>query len=281
MVGWGAHLLPDFYVVSGVWSPIEAQLHANNQELLAVQRDIMAWREELRGQSVMIHSDSTTVCSYMRHQGGTKSRLLRRGEIDLLQNASALCISLQSRHIPGRLTVIADGLSRERLHTEWTLHPNVFAQILAEFPERSLDVLATRYNNQLPPLRVPVAGRQRGGSRWASIGLGRRGPLRFSPYHNYSQSSCQTATQSMQHDVSRTPAVESFVDHATTSGGNGNSEKVSSETRSAAPTRVPIPARRPKQPEPACLQVVRGILRRQGFSESIVTRFSAPVGPPL
>jgi hypothetical protein len=115
----------------------------------------------------MIHSDSTTVCSYMRHQGGTKSRLLRRGEIDLLQNASALCISLQSRHIPGRLTVIADGLSRERLHTEWTLHPNVFARILAEFPERSLDVLATRYNNQLPPASCP---RCRTATRWQSMG---------------------------------------------------------------------------------------------------------------
>jgi hypothetical protein len=217
----------------------------------------------------MVLSDSTTVCLYIRRQGGTKSRLLCQGTIDLLHSAAALGFSLQSRHIPGRLNGIADGLSRKQLHTEWTLHPEVFAQILASFPTDVSRRVRNTLQSSVASLRVPVSGRRRGSGRRTSGRLGRGGSLRLPTDGDTPQSTQQTATQSVCDDVSGPLIVESVMDHAVVGGGDGSTETVTPETRSAVSTRVPGTTRRSRQPEPACLQTV---LRRQGFSESIITR---------
>lgn len=41
MQGWGAHLLPDFSTCSGMWTALEAALHINELERLAVLRAII------------------------------------------------------------------------------------------------------------------------------------------------------------------------------------------------------------------------------------------------
>jgi hypothetical protein len=69
----------------------------------------------------------------------------------LHQLTHAAGIHLSVRHIPGRLNVIADSLSRrEPLNTEWTLHPDVFAAVLRLWPMLQVDVFATRFTNRLP-----------------------------------------------------------------------------------------------------------------------------------
>ena len=40
MQGWGTHLLPDFSTCSGMWTALEAALHINELERLAVLRAI-------------------------------------------------------------------------------------------------------------------------------------------------------------------------------------------------------------------------------------------------
>ena len=155
-MGWGAHLLPAFHLTHGLWSAAEQHLHSNDKELLAVHRALQAWSLPLSRQSVMVLSDNQAVCAYINHQGGTHSRSLCQRTIKLLNFCRVHGISLQARHIPGRLNVIADGLSRNRcLHTEWTLHPEVFLAVQNLYPTMEIDLFATRYNARLPQFVSP------------------------------------------------------------------------------------------------------------------------------
>ena len=154
--GWGAHLLPSMEMVAGQWSVEERYCHINELEMLAVIRAVGHWRQQLMNQTVSVLSDNTTVCAYIRHQGGTKSRALCQRTLDLIQLTAPLKITLIPRHIPGRLNVIADGLSRDTpLHTEWMLNDRVFQLLLHRFPTMQVDLFATRHNNRLPTFVSP------------------------------------------------------------------------------------------------------------------------------
>ena len=57
-----------------------------------------------------------------------------------------------ARHIPGRLNVVADKLSRlgQTIQTEWSLLPEVFQTICSKWHQPQIDLFATRFNNKLP-----------------------------------------------------------------------------------------------------------------------------------
>ena len=112
LTGWGAHLLPEFRSAHGLWEPTEGPLHINLLEMLTVERALHVWREVLRGQHVLLLTDNTTVCSYLQWQGGMKSRDLCLLAVRVVQGAHANNVTLSIHHIPGRLNVIADGLSK-------------------------------------------------------------------------------------------------------------------------------------------------------------------------
>ena len=67
-------------------------------------------------------------------------------------------VTLKSRHIPGRLNVVADMLSRlgETSQTEWSLLPEVFQTICSGWHQPLLELFATRFNNKLPLFVPPV-----------------------------------------------------------------------------------------------------------------------------
>ena len=67
-------------------------------------------------------------------------------------------VTLKARHIPGRLNVIADKLSRlgQTIQTEWSLHPEVFKAICSRWHQPQVDLFATRFNNKLPQFVSPV-----------------------------------------------------------------------------------------------------------------------------
>ena len=58
-------------------------------------------------------------------------------------------VTLRAHHIPGRLNVIADKLSRlgQTIQTEWSLHPEVFKAICSRWHQPQVDLFATRLNN--------------------------------------------------------------------------------------------------------------------------------------
>ena len=67
-------------------------------------------------------------------------------------------IVLRARHIPGRLNVIADKLSRNKqvIQTEWSLLQEVFDHLCARWHAPQVDLFATRYNHKLPKFVSPV-----------------------------------------------------------------------------------------------------------------------------
>ena len=67
-------------------------------------------------------------------------------------------VTLKARHIPGRLNVIADKLSRQGqvIQTEWSLHQDVTNRLFQTWHLPQVDMFATRYNFKLAKYVSPV-----------------------------------------------------------------------------------------------------------------------------
>jgi len=158
MEGWGAHLEPRSLTLSGLWSPQESHLHINNLEMRAVFLAVSQFQSHLQDSCVMVSTDNTSVVAYIQKQGGTHSHSLYLETRNLLVLCKSLNVSLSSKHIPGRLNALADGLSRKHqlLPSEWTLHQEVANQIFLTFGYPLVDLFATRDNHRLPLYVSPV-----------------------------------------------------------------------------------------------------------------------------
>ena len=164
-IGWGAqwHTL----TVSGVWTTTEKTLHINVLELEAIQRAMLHWLRKLKGLTVLVASDNSTVVSYINRQGWTLSIQLCMRIKRLLLMCQANQIVLWTRHIPGRLDVLADILPRPAHMSgrEWYVHPSVFRALTWEWGIPSLDLFAMRWNHTFPLSVSPVPGPISHGSR--------------------------------------------------------------------------------------------------------------------
>ena len=158
--GWGGHLAT--LQVSGVWSTRETKLHINQLEMMAVLNALMAFRKQLTGMTVQLMTDSATVVSYLRKQGGTVSLSLYRLAREVLLLARDAQITILVKHIPGEKNVLADLLSRRDkiIHTEWTLHQSVVNALCITWDRPNIDLFATRLNYRLPVFVSPMADPQ-------------------------------------------------------------------------------------------------------------------------
>ncbi len=159
----GAHVEPFGLLASGFWTPLESRLHINNLELIAVRRALSVFQSALRGHCVLVSTDNTTVVAYIRRQGGTHSLSLFQEVRLLLLQCQSLNITLQAKHLPGRLNVLADSLSMSHqvLPAEWSLHQEVANMIFLSLDCPMVDLFATRFNHRLP-LYVRSGIQQRG-----------------------------------------------------------------------------------------------------------------------
>ena len=157
--GWGAHL--DGEEVQGLWSQEETALHINVLEMRAVRLGLESLQVP-SGAVILVSTDSKTVVAYINRQGGTRSRSLWLETRPLIQLAIAQGWLLRAKHIPGRLNVIADQLSRDGqvLPTEWSLQQEVADWVFQSWGRPLLDLFATRYNNKLPTFVSPVPDKQ-------------------------------------------------------------------------------------------------------------------------
>ena len=156
--GWGAHLEPSGLCISGLWSPVESLDHINVLELEAASRALRHFLPMIRDQAVLLSSDNMSVVAYIRRQGGTHSPSLCLRVRELLLWCQSHSIVLTTRHLPGRLNVLADRLSRSSrpLVAEWTLSLSVLYQVFQRFGLPTLDLFATRWNHRLPLYVSPV-----------------------------------------------------------------------------------------------------------------------------
>ena len=159
-VGWGAHL--GSLTASGLWDSDQASLSINARELLAIREGLLHFRSSLVEKNVAVFYDNSTVVSYLRKEGGTRSPFLNSLAQEILRWTESLSIRLLPQFIPGSLNVLADSLSRTHQlpHTEWSLHPEVFRFISRMWPVQ-LDLFATSANHQcsvfFSPFRDPLA----------------------------------------------------------------------------------------------------------------------------
>ena len=154
--GWGAHL--DDHTARGTWSLPESKFHINHLELKAVFLALKEFRTLVCNKTVLIATDNTTVVAYINKEGGMKSGSLCALLWRILSWCTRQQVTLRARHIPGRLNVIADKLSRlgQTIQTEWSLHPAVFQAVCARWHQPQVDLFATRFNNKLPQFVSPV-----------------------------------------------------------------------------------------------------------------------------
>ena len=155
-------------------------------------------------------------------------------------------VTLKARHIPGRLNVIANKLSRlgQTIQTEWSLHPEVFQAICSRWHQPQVDLFTTRFNNKLPQFVSPVPDPQ----AWA---VDASGPICLPTSSHFGQSGGEVAGLPMQQDHSDCTGV---AKHALVLGSSGNVQ--SDPLVSAQPgvsTIQPDPAQEPVKPEPTCL----------------------------
>ena len=147
---WGAHLGDS--TARGVWSLPESRLHIN--VLLALK----SFEHLCRDQILLVATDNTTVVSYINKQGGMRSGSLCALLWRLLSWCHPRGISLRARHIPGRLNVIADKLSRHNqlIQTEWSLSQQVFNLLCSRWAQPQMDLSATRFNHKFTKFVSPV-----------------------------------------------------------------------------------------------------------------------------
>ena len=93
-------------------------------------------------------------CGFLHQQAGRYEIRLSR----LLTWCHPRGIVLRARHIPGRLNVIADKLSRHSqvIQTEWSLSLQVFNLLFSNWDLPQVDLFATRFNHKLPQFVSPV-----------------------------------------------------------------------------------------------------------------------------
>ena len=127
--GWGAHL--NEHTAKGIWSLPESKLPIKYLKLKAVFLVLREFQDLLRQNS----SDRN-----QQHHSGVihkQAGSMKSGPLCALSGKSLTwCtkkqVTLKARHIPGRLNVAADKLSRlgQTIQTEWSLLPEVFQTLL-------------------------------------------------------------------------------------------------------------------------------------------------------
>ena len=150
--GWEAHLEPLGLEVQGLWDVASQDLHINNLELRAVFLALQHFQSHIYNSCVMVASDNSSVVAYLKKQGGTHSPSLCMLVWELLYWCHHRNIHIQVRHIPGKLNVLADSLSRPDriLPTEWSLDREIAHQIFSLWGTPQIDLFATRLNHFLP-----------------------------------------------------------------------------------------------------------------------------------
>ena len=275
--GWGAHL--DEHTARGHWSLPESKLHINHLELKAVFLALKEFQTLVFNKTVLVATDNTTVVAYINKERGMKSGSL----CALLWRIRSWCtrqqVTLRARHIPGRLNVIADKLSRlgQTIQTEWSLHPEVFQAVCSRWHQPQVDLFATRFNNKLPQFVSPVPDLQAWAVDALSLSWEYLDPYAFPPAAILGKSGGEAPGLPLQQNNSDCSRV---AQHALVLGPGSNVKPdptVSAQhTQPSVSAIQPGPSQEPVESEPTCLAPRASAIKEQGFSEAVAARIEAP-----
>ena len=119
------------------------------------------FQQKLRGMSVLIQSDNTTVVAYINRDGGMRSPTLNAMIKDLVHWSTSYLVTVKAVHVAGADNVQADALSREGhalprnllMSTEWSLSQTVANKLFRLWGLPDVDLFATRQNRKLDCFR--------------------------------------------------------------------------------------------------------------------------------
>ena len=149
LLGWGA--AANGTSTGGLWSDEERSQHINHLELMGGAFAIKTFLKGRRNIHARLKMDSTAAISYINHMGGTRSQSLSHKACELWQWCLQRGITLSAEHLPGVMNTAADTESRTvRSSAEWRLNREVFSRITQVLGSCSIDLFASRLNNQLP-----------------------------------------------------------------------------------------------------------------------------------
>lgn len=147
-VGWGA--IVNGKKLSGRWNNSQKQWHCNQKELWTVFIVLQMQREQLQRKTIIIQTDNRTAASYIRKQGGTKSRILFIMASKILKFAQENQMTLIPKYLPGRYNGLADSLSRHKSHQEWHLDHRIRTIIFQRLGTPEIDLFATKISAVVP-----------------------------------------------------------------------------------------------------------------------------------
>ena len=152
--GWSGVLLP--YRVSGHWPGEYRDRSINWLELQAVFRALQHFLWCLKGRSVLILCDNTTVVSCLLHQGTLRSGSLMALSQQVLEFCYSHSILPVPKYLQGSLNVLADSGSRQLpVQTEWELDGETFQWLSSLAGPFQVDLFATRDNAKLQSFVSP------------------------------------------------------------------------------------------------------------------------------
>ncbi|CAC5415909.1 unnamed protein product [Mytilus coruscus] len=132
--GFGGHM--NNQIFQGFWSVQEQKQHISLLELDAVIRTVQHFLPQLQIQNVILKCDNTTGVQYVNKQGGTKSIHLCYKTWCLMKMAIQNNPTFRAADIAGKLNVLADHLSRNKIQpTEWILNNQIVQSVFAMWGE--------------------------------------------------------------------------------------------------------------------------------------------------
>ncbi|KAJ8043466.1 hypothetical protein HOLleu_10559 [Holothuria leucospilota] len=150
--GWGATDMTN--CSGGRWNTYELQFARENKinylEILAAYMGLKCFCKNQYNVHVLLRIDNTTAVSYINNMGGIKSPECNNVAKLIWDWCRKRNIWLTAAHLPGKLNVEADVLSRQfNDKTEWMLNRGVFKQIVDRFGQPEVDLFASRLNKQV------------------------------------------------------------------------------------------------------------------------------------
>ncbi|KAI5635286.1 hypothetical protein NE865_11978 [Phthorimaea operculella] len=118
--------------------------------MMAILKVLQSQCHHLSGSTVSVQSDNTTVISYLKNEGGTKSCHLMWLTYQIFQLLQKHRIRLNLYHLPGKYNVEADDLSREKRISEWHLLPALTEIVFAKWGTPEIDLFASNRAHVVP-----------------------------------------------------------------------------------------------------------------------------------
>ena len=148
LTGWGASCkgVP----TGGPWSREERGYHINCLELIAATLAVKTYLKEQVNKHALLLIDNQTAVAYINNLGGTVSAQATILARDLWMWCLERGILILAQYLPGEENIRADRESwvmRDR--SDWMLNPLIFRGILRHFPDRNIDLFASRLSFQL------------------------------------------------------------------------------------------------------------------------------------